>query len=245
MSKNLAASHASNVANFNTLISCAKGFGVLFNPSQDTIKIDAMQILYEEGRNVLRAANVVQADYKNATTARNTAFKPLNKLTTRVMNAFKVNVHNDQSRAQLRSLIRILQGIKLKPKKSTEVTTDPTTEDRENVSHKSDYDSRLETFDSIIQFLKTFTAYIPNETELSIAGLTAYYNDLAEKNAQYNETETAKKNIRIVRDTVLYTPVTGLGYVGLDGKSYIRSVFGPRSLQFKQVAKLKFIIHKI
>lgn len=52
------------------------------------------------------------------------------------------------------------------------------------------------------------------------------------------------KNARIARNNVLYAQVTGLVHIGLDAKNYIISVFGVKSPQYQQVAKLKFTIYK-
>ena len=245
MSMNLSTSHASNVANLESLISSCEGFGESFNPSQATIKIDAMKDILAEGKNALRLLNIALPYSKNAKTTRDGGFSLLYKLATRVVNAFEVNIHNGQPQAQFRALNRALQGTKLKSKKAQEVKAETDPGVKENVKHKSDFDNRLESFDSFIQFLATFQAYAPNEPELTVTGLTNFYNELKNKVSDEVNATTALKNARINRDVTLYTPVTGLALVGKNAKSYVKSAFGPNSPQYKQISKLKFTTHKI
>ena len=244
MSMNLSAGNASNVANFESFISSAIGFGDSFKPSEPTLRIAAMQGVLAEGKNVLRMLNIAIPNSQNAKTARDDAFDLLYKRATRVANAFEVNIHNEQSQAQFRSLNRVLQGTKLKSKKPPEVKADPEAEVKQNVSHKSDFDNRLESFDAIIQFLATFPGYAPNEPELTVAGLTDFYNELKSLVSADVNAEVALDNARIYRDVTLFKPVTGLAYIGKNGKLYIKSAYGPDSPQYKQIAKLRFRIYK-
>ena len=245
MSMNLSAGNASNVANFESFISSAIGFGDSYKPSEPTLKIEAMKEVLAEGKNVMRMIKIAIPNSKNAKTARDDAFDLLYKRVTRVVNAFEVNIHNEQSQSQLRTLNRVLQGSKLKSKKKPEVKADPEVAVKQNVSHKSDFENRLESFDAIIQFLATFPAYAPNEPELTVAGLTDFYNELKSIVSADVNAEVALENARAYRNVTLFTPVTGLAYVGKNGKLYVKSAYGPRSPQYKQIAKLRFTIHKI
>jgi hypothetical protein len=51
---------------------------------------------------------------------------------------------------------------------------------------------------------------------------------------------TPLSNARIDRNKILYDETTGLVTVAGDVKSYVKSVFGGTSPQYKQVSKLKF-----
>lgn len=103
------------------------------------------------------------------------------------------------------------------------------------------FDSRIENLDKLIQLLKAQGSYAPNETELSIAGLTTLLDTLKSTNSAAIVAETALSNARLQRNMGLYDDVSGLVYVGKSAKIYIKSVFGPSSPEFKQVSKLKFI----
>jgi len=47
-------------------------------------------------------------------------------------------------------------------------------------------------------------------------------------------------NARITRNDILYKPNTGLVDIAIDTKTYIKSVFGASSPQYKQVSGLEF-----
>jgi len=88
--------------------------------------------------------------------------------------------------------------------------------------------------------LSSIPQYNPNEEELKISTLTALHEDLKAKNTAVVETTTPLSNSRIARNEVMYKPLTGLVDIAFDSKVYIKSVFGLKSPQFKQVSKLSF-----
>ena len=51
-------------------------------------------------------------------------------------------------------------------------------------------------------------------------------------------------NARIVRDQVLYTPLTGVIDISVDVKMYVKSVFGASSQQHKAISGLTLINRK-
>jgi hypothetical protein len=247
MSSNLFSGHGSNLFSLKSLISSIIGYGAAYNPSKDTIKIDALQTKLVEGDNAVLAVNKMHPDFKNAVSDRDLAFRSLSSRITRVMNAFKVIEPNTLVRAHLRSLVRLIQGTPLKNKKKSELSGPPAAKENsanDITAHTMGYEARLANFDKMIQFLSSIPAYTPNEIELTVQGLTDLYNDLKAKNQTIVNTHLQLKNARIARNNVLYAQVTGLVHVGLDAKSYIKSVFGVKSPQYLQVAKLKFTIYK-
>ena len=54
----------------------------------------------------------------------------------------------------------------------------------------------------------------------------------------------AEDTVRGVRKSVQNTPLTGLVDIANDVKSYIKSVFGVNSTQYKLVSKLRFVKFK-
>ena len=102
------------------------------------------------------------------------------------------------------------------------------------------YDSRLDNFDKLIKLLSSVAAYAPNEADLKITALTALYTDLKAKNLAVINAETPLNNARIARNDVMYKDNTGLVDVATDVKTYIKSVYGATSPQYKTVSSLKF-----
>ena len=113
-------------------------------------------------------------------------------------------------------------------------------ETKEVSSSQMSSDSRLENFDKLIQLLGSVTLYAPNEEDLKVTTLTALYNDLKTKNAAVVAATIPLSNARIARNEVLYKDLVGLHDLSLDVKTYIKSVFGATSPQYKQISGLKF-----
>ena len=89
--------------------------------------------------------------------------------------------------------------------------------------------------------LSSVPLYNPNEEELKIEILKALYSQLKEKNTEVILPIVQLSNSRITRNEILYRENTGLVDIALDSKTYIKSIFGATSPQYKQISKLKFI----
>ena len=71
--------------------------------------------------------------------------------------------------------------------------------------------------------------YLPNETNLTIAGLRDYYNRMDAANAAVLKAENDLSNARVTRNKEFYNPQTGLVEIGKGDKLYIKAIFGPSS----------------
>ena len=107
------------------------------------------------------------------------------------------------------------------------------------------YDSRIDNLDKLIKLLLSVAAYAPNETELKVAALTALYTDLKAKNLAVVNADTLLSNARVARNITMYKDNIGLVDVANDVKTYVKSVFGATSPQYKQVCALKFVKYPI
>ena len=235
--------HAKNVANFDDLISFATGYGTAFNPSKPTLKLTALQTLSTSAKNAINAVNAALPAYSNAVAARESAFEPLNKLITRVNNALKATDTTEQVDESAKTLVRKIQGTRATAKKSDEEIAAAKAEGKETKeisSSQMSYDSRLDNFDKLIKLLTSVTLYAPNEAVLKVTALTTLYNDLKAKNTAVVTATTPLSNARISRNDILYKANTGLVDIALDTKTYIKSLYGATSPQYKQVSKLEF-----
>ena len=235
--------HAKNVANFDELISFVTGYAAAYNPSKASIKLTALQALATSAKNSINAVNAALPAYSNAVSAREVAFEPLSKLITRVMNALKATDTTTQVDESALSLARKIQGTRATAKKTDEEKKALAAEGKETKevsTSQMSYDSRLDNFDKIIKLLTSVTLYAPNEAELKVAALTALYNDLKTKNAAVVTATIPLSNARISRNDILYKTNTGLVDIAFDTKTYIKSLYGATSPQYKQISKLAF-----
>ena len=239
--------HAKNVANLDQLISFVTGYGAVYNPSKASIKLTALQTLSTNAKNAINAVNAALPAYSNAVAAREVAFEPLKKLSTRILNALKATDTTIQVDDNATTLVRKLQGKRATPKKTEEEKTIAKaegTETKEVSSSRLSYDSQIDSFDKLIKLLASVTLYAPNEAELKVTALTAILNDLRAKNTAVISATTLLSNARISRNAILYKENTGLVDITVDTKTYIKSLYGATSPQYKQVSKLEFKVVK-
>ncbi|MBK8806339.1 MAG: hypothetical protein IPO21_06735 [Bacteroidales bacterium] len=235
--------HNRNAANFEKLIINCTSYGTAYNPSKASLKLEALQNLSTAANGSITTINTLTADYKNAVSARVTAFKALDKLITRVSNALKASDTPQQVDDSAKTILRKLQGRRANPKKTKEeklAAADAGKAIVEISSSQMSFDSRLDNLDKLIKLLVSVPQYSPNEEELKTASLTALYNDLKSKNIAIINAETSLSNARIARNEVMYKEILGLVDVAIDVKTYIKSVFGATSPQYKAISSLKF-----
>ncbi|MFV0377049.1 MAG: hypothetical protein ACK5JD_07055 [Mangrovibacterium sp.] len=236
--------HAKNLANFNELISVVKGYKTSYNPSNETIKLPAMQSLAGVAQNAIHDVNVAIPAHNIAVAARETAFEPLSKLATRILNAVKASGASKQIEENVTSLVKKLQGKRIGPKRTDEQKAEAEAEGKEVKEHSTSqmsYDSRAENFDKLIQLLTSIAEYTPNEPELTPESLLIYQAQLLATSGPVAAASTGLSNARLARNEVLYQPITGLVDVAANVKTYIKSLYGATSPQYKQVSKLTFV----
>ena len=236
--------HAKNVTNLESLITSIVALETSYNPSRDSIKLPALQALLTASTESLNAVNIAQAAYSNAVAARKVAFEPFSKLITRVMNSLKASGASTQVVQSARTIVRKLQGRRASAKITEEEKKALEAEGKEvnqiSASQMS-FDNRIENFDRLIMLLSSIPLYNPNEAELKVEALKALHNQLKEKNTEVILPIVQLSNSRMNRNKILYNENTGLVDVALDSKTYIKSIFGATSPQYKQISKLRFI----
>lgn len=236
--------HAKNVANFEKLVTDVTALGATYNPSKTNLKVTALNTQLTAAKASITAVNTAEATYKNAISAREAGFTLLSKLITRANNALKASDTTQQVDESAMALVRKLQGRRATPKMTEEqkkVASQNGKEVIEVSSSQMSFDSRLDNFDKFIKLLASVAAYAPNEADLKVTALTTVYTDLKTKNAAVTSAEVALTNARIARNDLLYKATTGIVDVSVDVKTYIKSVYGATSPQYKAISNLKFI----
>ena len=235
--------HAKNIANFDTLITFATSYGTAYNPAKASIKLAALQTVSTNAKVTVTALNTAMPAYSNAIAAREVAFAPLSKLITRISNAIKASDTTENVDENARTLARKIQGTRATPKK-TETEKKALAAEGKEVNEVSasqmSYDNRLENFDKLIKLLASIPLYAPNEAELKVASLITLYNDLKAKNTAVMTAYAPLSNARIARNNIMYKDITGMCDLAIDTKTYIKSLYGASSPQYKQVSGLKF-----
>lgn len=235
--------HVKNVANLDALISFATDLGEDYNPSRENLKLPALQTISKNAKNSIDAVNSALPAYSKAVAARDVAFTPLSRLSTRIFNSLKATDTSDQIDKNALIYIRKIQGRRAVARRTEAEKEADKAAGKETVeisASQMSHNSRIDNLDKLIKLLSSIELYTPNEADLKIVSLKALLEDLKLKNNAVILASTPLSSSRISRNTVLYKENTGLVAVASDAKIYIKSVFGARSPQYRQVSKLAF-----
>lgn len=240
--------HGKNVANFEDLISRCVGFGATYNPSLNAIKIANMNTLRATAQTVQANAVSTTNILKLAEDTRGDVFETSQGFATRIMGALKACGTTKAIIKDAQTINRKIQGKRAKPIKEaanpqTPIigSVEPVPLDPKHISViQLSFDSMIEHYEKLINFLSAVPAYNPNEPELKISGLNTYLNQMKATNTAHITATTNAMNARIARNEVLYKPVTGLLDIAQDCKDYVKSVYGSKHPKYKEVSAIQF-----
>ncbi|MDR2362588.1 MAG: hypothetical protein LBD91_07665 [Prevotellaceae bacterium] len=249
MAKNYETGHVKNVENFIRLQECITSFGTRYAPGDARLKLPNVETIKQNSLDAISAVNMAIPPYLQAISRRENAFTGIPQLASRVLLlAETLNIDKATTNA-VKELVRKLYGRRATPKRNTETPTEGENtpiQEHKNISvSQLSFDQRISHFNQIIILLDAETAYQPAETDLSIAGLTTRLTEMQTSNNLVTQTSIPPVTARSTRNTVLYTPITGLVDVAMSIKKYIRAAFGPDSGEYKRVKELKFTKIKV
>lgn len=235
--------HAKNAANLEELISYILTYAGAYNPSKTALQTEPLQALAGNAKTAVKAVNALYPAYSKAIADREKAFAPLSKLATRLVNAVKATDTSEKEIENIKTLVRKIQGTRATAKLTEEEKQAFAAEGKEvkEISaSQTSFDNRLNNFDKLVNLLANNPLYTPNEPELQPPTLAALYNELDTTNRAAINATAPLSSARIARNEILYTPGNGLVDIASDVKSYIKSVFGAGSPQYKQISNIVF-----
>lgn len=229
--------HVKNIDNFHKLIALCTTYGATYNPARTHLQLASLNDLYTTARNSMADVNTAKTALINATNARQTAFDPLRKLCTRIINALDASEASQKLVEDAKTINRKIQGARSTPKP---LPQSEASQDKTISASQQSYGSLAANFAKLIEILENEPAYTPNEADLQVAHLQQYHNTLMQTNIEVDNAYANYTNARIARNNILYTPGSGLVDTALDAKKYIKSVYGTDSLQYKHINKINF-----
>jgi hypothetical protein len=241
MKSNSETGHAKNVANFEDLISFCTGYGPNYDPSKNAFKLVALNAQFSDAQISISKVTIAKNGFDIATGNRQTAFEPLRKLSTKIINALSATDALETVVKDAKTINRKLQGSRASKTNTTSTPTITTEESAKTIStSQQSYDRLMDSFNKLINLVSAEPLYAPNEAELKTANLSTTLAQLQTLNTEVIAKYTVYSNTRIDRDNLLYAPNTGLLDTAFDVKKYVKSIFGASSPQYKQVSSLKF-----
>lgn len=231
--------HAKNLENLKKERDYAVSWGAKYAPSNPLLLLTNLNAKIDAAEAVADAVQAARTPYRNATAAAEDAFKPLSKLTTRVVRGLKASGVPASVVEDAKTYSRKISGKRLAPA----IQDDPNTpEDESQASHSASQMSRaqrIENFDALILLLDAQPLYSPNEIDLKVATLTDLSTDLKARLQEINTTFVPYSNKLGDRDKIYYANETGVVEVGNLFKTYVSS-FGLDSAEYNQVIDLEF-----
>jgi hypothetical protein len=242
MSSTSETGHGVNVANYKSLILTCTYFGTTYNPVNAALKLSAMNTQAAAAEAAMNDLKIAMPVYRMAVKEREAAFDLLMPLVTRIINAYEAMGGDPSLYEMAAGIVRELRGLRATPlpEPTGPEEDDDVTEKAHSVSRKS-YQSRLDNYDRLLKTLGTNgSGYNPNEATLDLAVLQAFYATLSAKHSAVDNAYQPVKLARNLRNALLYAPKTGVLAVAALVKKYVKSVYGAKSPEFKQVSGIKF-----
>lgn len=232
---------SNKVATFDKVLGLCNAQGEVYNPSQESIKVAALNSLLTTAGENLKAADVSRTAYENALNARQPVFRYLPKLATRIVDALRASGAPQEAVDDAAAISRRFRS----QKKVLVSSSEPVTLADGTVTTEEKYRRRLSqldkatmvhNFQSLIIRVGAEPSYNPNETELKAESLNQHLETLATMNRDVTSAFIAMKNdIHELNHTlgIMYQTVK-------DVKAYFRSVFGRTGEKYKEIVQLKF-----
>jgi hypothetical protein len=241
MPSNSDSGHAKNLANFRVFITRCTYFGAKYNPTNPLLQLAAMTAQANQIDSVLNDLNIAEPVLDLKVSARKMAFAPLNKRVTQSVNSYAASGTQPLLLTRLRELARDIKGERATPKPTPVTNADGSVTEPKTIStSQTSFDMKVENFDRFIKTLKTDPTYQPNEPDLKEAAMLLLYTTIDEANGAVNNAEPPVINARNLRDLLMYGEPNGMVAVAQLGKTYVKSVFGASSPEYRQVSSIRF-----
>jgi hypothetical protein len=230
--------HVNQVAAFEQLLGYCNVHGSVFNPSKSSIKMPALQELLQNAQHSLAALKVARTAYDNAVIARLQAYRELPRVATRIINALSAT---DASKEVIQKANAFRQSLSSRASRPALPSQQPATAEQPRTRSTSmlSFTRRVDNFAALVQVLSAEPEYTPNEESMQVPALIQHVAFLREKNKGVYDAQVALSNARFARNKYLYGE-NGIHECGLTVKKYMKSVFGPASVPYRQIAGLPF-----
>jgi hypothetical protein len=213
----------------------------VYNPSQESIKVAALNSLLTTAREKLKAADVSRTAYENAINARQPVFRLIPKLASRIVDALQVGGVPRDVIEDAMAIKRRFNGPAKKLVSSSHQTTLPDGTVRvEEIYQRRisqlDLASKVENFEKLLNRVSAAPLYQPNEADLKLEALQTFLENLKAMNGKVVSTFMTMKNDMRELNTVLSE---GIYERTKTVKVYIRSLFGRGSAEYKEISSFK------
>lgn len=233
--------HTKNVSNFLALIDFVDAWGADYKPTNALYKIAAIKAQHPLCEKVEKESRDEEKKFNDLVDKRQIIFKPLSTYCTRVYNSFISLDIPEETKAGALEINRKIQGRRATPKKGDTPTVEGEKPKGKSVSASQlSFDNNVKHIDDLRAWVELCTDYNPNETDLKVAAIKSYHDQLDKANKDVIKGEVPYSNKLDERDVALYGDKTGMVDVALGIKKYAKGAFGATSAKYKQISGLAF-----
>jgi hypothetical protein len=244
MSSTSETGHIKNVSLFEDLITYCQAYGTNYNPSNTALSIAQLQATYASAQSVLNDFKTQKTSFDLAVNERRVAFEDIKPLATRIINALIASGAPKLTIDDAKGVNKKLQGTSSK-KSTTEMNDAEKMDTPKSIStSQQSYDRVKDHLANLIQILQQTPQYNPNENDLKVPQLQARLGALEAAKTAWISAQTIYSNAISNRNRILYNPDSGLKVIAQKVKTYVKSIYGSQSPQYKQVSGLKFVNSK-
>lgn len=237
----MASGHAKNITNFETVTNLLDSLVTVYNPSQTSLLLAALQDRLEEASALLDEIDTALVHKNTKVDEIQAELEDLDCYVVSLKGAAEFELGDE-------ALTRDLQNIveRLNPKsRSTSLTggalTSGADDSRTKLSaSQPDRDERIAQFAAALALLKTRTDYDPPAADHKIAGIETKLTALTAKNDAANAAEAALASALAARDRVLYDDETGIIKLVKLIKIQLALKPGKTSAAYQQINALEF-----
>jgi len=208
--------HVRNLANFDSLIAKIVSYGALYQPSKESIQLEALYIVSLNARAALYTVNALRECYEHSFQSQEIVFDSLKNIIQSLFKALKVTASVNET-----EIYMLIGGVKLAPGKCA--------------SPQKQYDLMLDNFQKISKLL---TDDWLEKVKLDRVKLEDFYLQLRLKNKEVKRNIHLFSNACLVLDEVMYRAHNGLVTLSAAVKMYIKYHYGWDSLEYKQIEGL-------
>jgi len=228
--------HNKNVQNFSKAYTILEEMGALYQPTNTDILLNTLNPLRTQLQNTLDEISSKTPLYSNKVAERETEIDKLRPLSTSISNHFSGLKVSQADKDNALNITKKIRG----DKTAKPTNTENKEEDNSISTSQQSYDNLVANFRKLIDFVKSHPEYQPNEEELKITTLEAFYDKLKSLNDEVTQAEapiiTAKKN----RNDLLYFNPNNVIELITNIKSYLKSLKEKGKPYYDAIVKLKF-----
>lgn len=229
--------HAVNYNNFNTLVTRCIGYTARYNPTNTLIKIPALQSAYTAAGTALQHIVQFTPGWSNAINQRQQLFTDMEKLATRVINAYDATeAVTDEQVKDAKVFVRKIRG----ERKSKKILN-PGPDDPKQISvSQQSFANQVLHFGELVGLVTAEPTYAPNETELQSANLVIFLDSLNSANQNVATKQQPYLDALTERTTTFYAAKTGIVDLAAEVKKYVKSVEAITLPEYRQISGLRF-----